>query len=249
MSQSIDEIKEEMCEIGRRIWQRGYCAGNEGNHSVRLSEDRVLTTPTCVSKGFLTPEMLCTVDMDGHQIDTDNRWKRTSEVLIHLAIYRKRADVKAVVHAHPPHVTAFACAGVPIPEGIHPEAEVFLGKVISTPYATPGKRDLADSILPLIEAETSSLVLGNHGSVHFASNLTNAYYNLEVLDSYCRLLMLVRQFGQISVFNAPQMEGLMELKTKFGFADPRIAAPPDSLAVAQKGQGYFAGMKVRPAGK
>ena len=122
MAQQIFQIKKEICEIGKRIWQKGFCAGNEGNHSVRISEDRVLCTPTGLSKGFLTPDMLCIVDMDGKQVDTNNKYKRTSEVLVHLAIYKQRDDINAVIHSHPPHATTFAIAGIPLPEGIHPEA-------------------------------------------------------------------------------------------------------------------------------
>ena len=108
--QNLFHARQEMCDVGHRIWMRGYCAGNEGNHSVRIGEDRVLCTPTGVSKGFLTPDQITVVDMDGNQIDKQNKMKRTSEVLLHLQIYKARADVKAVVHSHPPHATAFAMA-------------------------------------------------------------------------------------------------------------------------------------------
>src|SRR5215204_3684253 len=104
------KLKEQMCDIGRRIWQKGFCAGNEGNHSYRLSADRVLCTPTGISKGNLKPDDLCVVDMEGKQVS--GKRKRTSEILMHLAIYKARPDVKCVIHSHPPHATAFAVAGV-----------------------------------------------------------------------------------------------------------------------------------------
>ena len=149
--QNMFQLKQEMCEIGRRIWIKGYCAGNEGNHSLRISDDRVLCTPTGLSKGFLRPEMITIVDMDGKQVDKDNKYKRTSEILLHLAIYKKRPDVKAVIHSHPPHATAFACGGVPIPEGVHPEAEVFLGKVPTAKYTTPSYAGLGESVVKLVD--------------------------------------------------------------------------------------------------
>src|SRR3954465_9423710 len=121
------KLKEQMCDIGRRIWLKGFCAGNEGNHSYRMSENRILCTPTGISKSALKPDDICTVDMEGKQVA--GKRKRTSEVLLHLAIYKARPDVKAVVHSHPPHATAFAIAGVELPTCIHPEAEVFLGAV------------------------------------------------------------------------------------------------------------------------
>ena len=136
-TQNQFQVRREMCDIGHRIWLKGFCAGNEGNHSVRISADRVLCTPTGVSKGFLTPDQITVVDMDGTQIDKHNVMKRSSEVLLHLQVYKARPDVKAVVHSHPPHATAFAIANIPIPEGIHPEAEVFLGKIPMAKYTTP----------------------------------------------------------------------------------------------------------------
>src|SRR5215218_669104 len=119
------KLKEQMCDIGRRIWLKGFCAGNEGNHSYRIGTDRVLCTPTGISKGNLKPDDICTVDIEGKQVA--GKRKRTSEILMHLAIYKARPDVKAVVHSHPPHATAFAIAGVELPTCIHPEAEVFVG--------------------------------------------------------------------------------------------------------------------------
>ncbi|MBI1374878.1 MAG: class II aldolase/adducin family protein [Phycisphaera sp.] len=223
MAQNVYSIKKEMCEIGKRIWQKGFCAGNEGNHSVRISDNRVLTTPTGISKGFLTPDMICTVDMEGKQIDTSNKYKRTSEVLVHLAIYKKRPDVKAVIHSHPPHATTFAIAQIPLPEGIHPEAEVFLGRVPTAPYATPSKQDLPDSITPLIGPQTNSVLMGNHGSVSFSTSLIDTYYKLEILDAYCRILLLTKQLGHANILNAQQMTELLEVKKKFGLPDERLA--------------------------
>ena len=140
------KLKEQMCDIGRRIWLKGFCAGNEGNHSFRLSENRVLCTPTGISKGFLNPDDICTVDLEGKQVA--GKRKRTSEILMHLAIYKARPDVKAVVHSHPPHATAFAVAGVELPTCIHPEAEVFLGAVKTAKYVTPGDTRLGESLMP-----------------------------------------------------------------------------------------------------
>jgi L-fuculose-phosphate aldolase len=114
------KIKDLMCDIGRRIWLKGFCAGNEGNHSYRLGENRILCTPTGVSKGNLKPDDMCLVDLEGKQVGGKRR--RTSEILLHLAIYKNRPDVKAVIHSHPPHATAFAVAGVDLPTCIHPEA-------------------------------------------------------------------------------------------------------------------------------
>ena len=181
----VYQLKKQLCEIGRNIWLRGFCAGNEGNHSVRISDDRVLCTPTGISKGMLDPEDICVVDMDGNQVEKNARGrKRTSEVMVHLAIYKTRPDIKAVIHSHPPHAVAFCIANIPLPEGIHPEAEVFLGKTVYADYATPGGPKLPESFLHKLTPESNTILMANHGSVSFAKSLMDAYYLLEILDNY-----------------------------------------------------------------
>jgi L-fuculose-phosphate aldolase len=226
MNPSLFQLKQEMCEIGSRIWQKGFCAGNEGNHSLRISDDRVLCTPTGLSKGFLKPDMITIVDMDGNQVDKENKYKRTSEILLHLAIYKKRPDVKAVIHSHPPHATAFACAGVPIPEGVHPEAEVFLGKVPTAKYTTPSYAGLGESVTKLITAETNTVLLGNHGTVSFSNTLMDTYYKLEIIDAYCRILLLIKQIGKVNFLSAQEMTDLLKVKAAFGIPDERLKCAP-----------------------
>jgi L-fuculose-phosphate aldolase len=212
------KIKEQMCDIGRRIWTKGFCAGNEGNHSYRISENRVLCTPTGISKGNLKPDDICTVDLEGKQVSGTR--KRTSEILLHLAIYKSRPDVKAVIHSHPPHATAFAVAGVDLPTCIHPEAEVFLGVVKTAKYVTPGDTRLGESILPFVK-DSNTIILQNHGTVCFDSDLEQCYYKLEIVDAYARILILAKQVGSIRPLDGDQMRELLELKAKFGMADKR----------------------------
>jgi L-fuculose-phosphate aldolase len=246
-SMPLWQLKKQMCDVGQRIWQRGFCAGNEGNHSVRIGEDRVLCTPTGISKGFLSPDDLCITDMDGKQVEHNSKGRRrTSEVLVHLAIYKHRPDIRAVIHSHPPHATAFACANIPLPAGIHPEAEVFLGKVPTARYATPSKQDLPDSIIPLIGPETNTVLMGNHGSVSFDVDLIGTYYKLEILDAYCRLLLLARQLGQVNVLNAEQMTELLQVKQNFGIPDSRLTCAPDGCVYDQN-QPFLTTFDVRPA--
>lgn len=240
-------MKQELCEIGTRIWQKGFCAGNEGNHSVRISDDRVLITPSGVSKGMLTPDMICMTDMDGQVIGGSTKWKASSERKVHNAIYRHRPDVRAVIHSHPPHATAFAIAGLPLPEGIHPEAEVFLGRVPLAEYATPSTDDLPNSIIPLIGPETNSVLMGNHGTVSFDTDLIGAYYKLEILDAYCRVLLLTKQVGHANVLNDQQMTELLEVKAKFGMKDPRLECSMDGC-VGPENERFLASFDVRPAG-
>jgi L-fuculose-phosphate aldolase len=225
------KLKEQMCEIGRKIWLKGFCAGNEGNHSYRLGEDRVLCTPSLISKGNLKPDDMCVVDMNGKQIS--GRRKRTSEILLHLAIYRERDDVKAVIHSHPPHATAFAIADIELPTCIHPEAEVFLGPVKTAKYVTPGDTRLGESIKPYIK-ESNTILLGNHGVVCYGPDLEDAYYKLEIVDAYARILLLTKQLGSVRPLGANEMKELLDLKSRFGMADPRTApgASPEKMSCA-----------------
>jgi len=235
-----------MAEIGHRIWQRGFCAGNEGNHSVRISDDRVLCTPTNVSKGFLQSDDMCVVDMDGNMVESNSRGrKRTSEVLVHLAIYKHRKDIKAVIHSHPPHATAFAMAGIPLPEGIHPEAEVFLGRVPTADYATPSTQALPDSIIPLIGPQTNTVLMGNHGTVSFSSSLLDTYYKLEILDAYCRILILTRTLGRVNTLAPQQMHELLEVKKKFGLPDERLSCALEGC-VGDVNEPFITTFDVRP---
>src|ERR1700679_3457936 len=143
------KFREQMCEIGRGIYNKGFAAANDGNISLRLSEDRVLCTPTRVSKGFMKPDDLCIVDLDGKQVS--GKRKRSSEILLHLTVMKARSDVRWGVHCHPPHATAFAVAREPIPKCVLPEIEVFLGEVPITKYETPGGQKFADTVLPFVK--------------------------------------------------------------------------------------------------
>jgi L-fuculose-phosphate aldolase len=220
------KLKEQMCDIGRRIWLKGFCAGNEGNHSYRIAENRVLCTPTGISKSALKPDDICTVDMEGKQVA--GKRKRTSEVLLHLAIYKARPDVKAVIHSHPPHATAFAVAGVDLPTCIHPEAEVFLGAVKTAKYVTPGDTRLGESILPYVK-DSNTILLQSHGVVCFHAEMEQAYYQLEIVDAYARILLLAKQVGSIRPLDGNEMKELLELKSRFGLADARVDAGLDKM--------------------
>ncbi len=243
------KIKKEMCDIGHRIWLKGFCAGNEGNHSVRIGEDRFLCTPTGLSKGFLDTDDIITCDAEGKQAEPNPRGRKpSSEIKVHLAIYHKRPDVGSVIHSHPPHATAFAIAGIPLPEGIHPEAEVFLGRVKTAKYATPSTHDLPNSLLPLIDEHTNSLLMGNHGSVCFDKTLIDTYYKLEILDAYCRILLLVKQIGKVNMLTPDQMTELLQVKQQFGMKDPRLTCAPDGC-VGSDNEPFLTMFDVRPQSK
>jgi len=239
-------LKQQLCDVGERIWIKGFCAGNEGNHSVRLGDDRILITPSGVSKGRLRPEMICTCDMDGTPIDAGT-WRPSSERKVHVAIYKHRADVQSVIHSHPPHATAFAVANIPLPEGIHPEAEVFLGRVPVADYATPSTEDLPNSLLPKIGPETNSVIMGNHGTVSFSDSLEETYYKLEILDAYCRVLLLSKQLGNVNVLSNDQLAELLNIKSQFGLSDPRASCAPEGCVGAEQNAPFLSQIDVRPS--
>ena len=213
------QLKEQICEIGRRVYNRGFAAANDGNISIRVGENEVLCTPTMICKGFMKPEDLCAVDLEGNQIAGQR--KRTSEILLHLTIMKTRSDVKAVVHCHPPHATAFAVAHEPIPQCVLPEVEVFMGEIPLAPYETPGTQKFADTVLPFLQS-TNTIILTNHGTVSFGKDLEDAFWKTEILDAYCRILLLAKQLGGINYFNERESNELLDLKKRLGFDDPRF---------------------------
>ncbi|MDZ4784041.1 MAG: class II aldolase/adducin family protein [Planctomycetia bacterium] len=216
---NVFRLKQDICEIGQRIYNRGFAAANDGNISIRISDTEVLCSPTMISKGFMKPEDICLIDMDGKQLAGHR--KRSSEALLHLAIMKARPEVKSVVHCHPPHATAFAIAREPIPQCVLPEVEVFLGDVPITQYETPGSQSFADTILPFVH-KSNVIILANHGTVSFGETVERAYWWTEILDAYCRMLMLARDLGRVQYLGHEKTKELLDLKTKWGFTDARL---------------------------
>lgn len=213
-------LRQEICEVGRRLYARGFAAGNDGNISCRLADGLVLCTPTLICKGFMQPDDLCTVDFTGEQLSGAR--PRTSEILLHLEIYRSDPAAQAVVHCHPPHATAFGVARVDIPSGILPEVEIFLGVVPRADYETPGGDDFAATIRPFL-GRANTVILSNHGTVAWSSSVERAYWNTEILDAYCRILLLARQLGHVERLPAEKVHELLRLKERFGGGgDPRL---------------------------
>lgn len=213
------KIKQEICAVGRKLYTKGFAAANDGNISYRVAENEVLCTPTMVSKGELKPDDICKVDLEGNQLA--GRKKRTSEILLHLEIYKMDPDVKAVLHCHPPHATAFAVAGESIPTCILPEVEVFLGPIPTAVYETPGGKAFAETIKPHVK-DSRVAVLKNHGTVSWGESVDRAYWWTEILDAYCRILLLSKQIGNVDRLTEQKVGELLDLKERFGMGvDPR----------------------------
>src|SRR3954454_21632706 len=239
------KLKEQICEIGRRLYNKGFAAANDGNISIRLNEKEILCTPTMVSKGFMKPDDLCKVDYEGKQLAGTR--KRSSEILLHLSVYKNRPDVNAVVHCHPPHATAFAVAREPIPHCVLPEVEVFLGEVPMAVYETPGTQKFAETVLPYVK-NCNTIILANHGTVTFGPSLENAYFNTEIIDAYCKILILARQLGKVNYFSQQETKELLDLKKKLGYDDPRLKAENCDLCANNTfGRGYSEVSTAPPA--
>jgi L-fuculose-phosphate aldolase len=224
------ELKQQICDIGRRVYEQGFVAANDGNISVRVSENRYLCTPTMVSKGFLSPDDIAVVDAKGNQIA--GRKPRTSEILLHLEIYKELPHIGAVVHAHPPHATAFAVAGVDVPSCILPEVEIFIGQVPIAEYETPGGKDFAETILPHLRRKANTILLANHGAVACDKDLEHAYFHLETLDMYCKILLLAKQIGKVQQIATPKVGELLEIKERMGLPDPRLDSECEMCVLA-----------------
>lgn len=209
------EIKQEMCEIGRRVYNRGMVAANDGNFSVKLNEDEYLCTPTGVSKGFMTPEYICKVNAKGEVLEANEGFRPSSEVKMHMRVYQERPDVGAVVHAHPMYATTFAIAGIPLMEPIMPEAVIFLGGVPLAKYGTPSTMEIPDAVSEFLQ-DYDAVLLENHGALTYSDTLMNAYHRMESVEFYARLMYQAKMLGGPQVLSQDRVEELYEIRRNMG---------------------------------
>lgn len=216
-----EAIKEEICTTGRKLWMRQYVDGNGGNISYRIGPNEVICTPTLISKYDMMPADLCLVDLDGRQLAGTR--SRTSEILLHLEIYKEVPEARAVVHCHPPHATAYAITGQ-LPSYLTiPEFEIFVGPVALSPYETPGTTAFAKTVIPYVR-DHNTVLLTNHGVVCWGDTVTRAEWYAEVLETYCWTMMLATQIGApIRRFSEQQVEELLAIKKTHGLPDIRFA--------------------------
>ena len=209
------EIKKQICEIGRRIYNRGMVAANDGNISVKIGENEFLCTPTGVSKGFMTPEYICKVDINGNILFANKGFKPSSEIEMHLRVYKERPDVQSVVHAHPMYATGFAIAGRPLTQPIMPEAVIALGCVPIAKYGTPSTDEIPDSVSEYLQY-FDAVLLENHGALSYSDSLEAAYMKMESLEFYAKLLYISEHLGGPQELSKDQVERLYELRRQFG---------------------------------
>lgn len=209
------EIKKQICDIGKRIYDRGMVASNDGNISVKISENEFLCTPTGVSKGFMTPDYICKVDRDGKVLQANGNFKPSSEIKMHMRVYKERPDVNSVVHAHPVYATSFAIAGIPLTQPIMPEAVIALGCVPIAKYGTPSTEEIPDAVSEHLQY-FDAVLLENHGALAFSDSLLSAYHKMESVEFYAKLLFLARQLGGPKELSSQQVERLYEIRRQFG---------------------------------
>ena len=208
------ELKKLFVEIGRRIWERNYVASNDGNLTVRLNDHEILTTPTGVSKGFMTTDMIIKVDYSGKVISGNPNYRPSSEVKMHLDVYKERPDINSVVHAHPPYATSFAVAGIPLDKCVLPEAIIVIGAVPIAKYGLPSTDELPDMIRPHIKT-SDAILLENHGALTLGTDLLNAYHKMETLEHTANIVWKAMQLGSMNVMNEGDRDRLMTLREKF----------------------------------
>ena len=211
------EIRKMICDVGKRIYDRNMAAANDGNISVKLNDNEFLCTPTGVSKGFMTPEFICKVDAQGNELHANEGFKPSSEIKMHMRVYEKRADVGAVVHAHPIFATSFAIAGIPLTQPIMAEAVIALGCVPIAPYGTPSTMEIPDAVEPYLE-HFDAVLLENHGALTWSADLMAAYMKMESVEFYAELLYRSKMLGEPKELNQEQIEKLYEIRRKMGLA-------------------------------
>lgn len=215
-----EALRTEIIAVGRKLWEREYVDGNGGNISVRLGSRYVLCTPTMLSKGDLEPADICLSDLDGNILAGDRL--RTSELLLHLQIYKGNPRARSVVHCHPPYATAFALTGSVPPAGLSPEFEVFIGPLAVTRYETPGTQAFAESVLPFLQHH-NTILLANHGVVCWSDTPTHAEWLVEILETYCKTYLIARQIGEpIQAIPDHKIQELLALKRRMGMPDKRL---------------------------
>lgn len=209
------EIKEQMCEVGRRVYNKGMVAANDGNFSVKLNDHEFLCTPTGVSKGFMTPEFICKVDENANVLEANEGFRPSSEIKMHMRVYKERPDVKSVVHAHPMYATGFAIAGIPLNQPIMPEAVIALGEVPIAAYGTPSTMEIPDAVSKFLQ-NYDAVLLENHGALTYGDSLLGAYHKMESVEFYAQLLYISRQLGGPKELPQDEVRKLCNMREAYG---------------------------------
>jgi L-fuculose-phosphate aldolase len=214
---SEEQHRRDICAVGSWMYDREYIVACEGNVSVRLPDGRILATPTCMNKGCLSPEDMVITDLNGYKLSGDR--KISSEIQMHLLFYRSRPDVNAVCHAHPVTATGFASAGRSLDQALLPEVIVGLGQVPLVRYATPGTPDLSQALEPFVESY-DALLLANHGVVTCGPDLLTAFYRMETVEHFAKILLAAESVGTPKLLSGREVAKLMAARARYAVAPP-----------------------------
>jgi len=225
---SEPQLREDIVEVGRRLYARGYTASNDGNISLRLDGGRLLMTPKSVCKGFMTPDMMCITDLDGRKLAGDR--DPSSEMQMHLEVYRQRPDIRAVVHAHPPIATGFAVAGIPLDRAVLAEVVTTLGSVPIAEYATPSTTELPAAVSKYVKAH-DGMLLANHGALTMGTDVFAAYYKMETIEHFAKISLVARMLGGERLLSREEVARLEKLRGSYGIASPAPICPDPAPTV------------------
>jgi len=217
MAKTEREHRQDIVEIGRLVWRKGWIAANDGNITVRLDQDRVLATPTGVCKGMMVPDDLIVCDLAGNKISGVK--ERTSEIAMHLKVYELRPDIRSVLHAHPPVATGYASAGKALNLALLPEVILAMGCIPLAEYGLPGTPELIDSLVPLIP-KYNALLMGNHGAVCYGEDVWRAYFRMETVEHFAHIALVTEQLGGPRVLPRTEVRKLLESRARYGITCP-----------------------------
>jgi L-fuculose-phosphate aldolase len=230
---SEGQARADIVEVGRRLWDRGYVASNDGNISVRLDDRRLVTTPKSVSKGFMTPDMMVLTDLDGNKLSGTR--EPSSEIKMHLQVYRDRPDARAVVHAHPPTATGFAVAGIALDRAVLAEVVTTLGSIPIAEYATPSTDELPQACSKYLKAH-DGLLLANHGALAIGPDLFTAYHRMETIEHFAKISLVTRLLGREHLLSRQEVDRLQGLRGMYGIASPAPVCTDETMTVGAQGQ-------------
>jgi L-fuculose-phosphate aldolase len=235
-------LRDAIVEVGRRLYARGYTASNDGNISVRLDGGRLLMTPRSVCKGFMTPDMMCITDLDGKKLAGER--DPSSEMQMHLEVYRQRPDANAVVHAHPPIATGFAVAGIPLDRAVLAEVVTTLGSVPIAEYATPSTKELPAAVAKYVKAH-DGMLLANHGALTLGADVFGAYYKMETIEHFATISLVARLLGGERLLSRREVDRLQGLRGMYGIASPAPLCPPGETGADAAGSALGASVSCQ----
>lgn len=215
MELSYMELREQICDVCHKMWQKGWVAANDGNVSVKLEDGTFLATPTGMSKSFIIPEKLVHIDGNGNILEAEEGCRPSSEIKMHLRCYQEREDVGAVLHAHPPAATGFAVANKPLDEYSMIETVIALGSVPVTPYGTPSTYEVPEAIAPYL-GEHDAVLLQNHGALTVGADVITAYYRMETLELFAQISLNAHLLGGAKEISRENIDRLISMRKGYG---------------------------------